>query len=119
MDAVGDGLANIRWEDKKLEPIEKDFYEEHPDVAARSDEVVTLFRQMNNITIKGNKVPSPVTTFAEAGFPEYLMKEVCLTISCHSFQFPRLLNATMDCIRSPRQASRLQRRSRLKHGLSL
>lgn len=48
---------------------EKDFYREHPDVSARTDEEVEAYRKEREIHITGSDVPKPVTTFEEANFP--------------------------------------------------
>ena len=54
----------------------KNFYSEHPDVAARSDRDIEQFRKENEMTVKGHDIPHPITTFDEAGFPDYVLQEV-------------------------------------------
>eukprot|EP00208_Stichococcus_sp_RCC1054_P008135 CAMPEP_0206151732 /NCGR_PEP_ID=MMETSP1473-20131121/38970_1 /ASSEMBLY_ACC=CAM_ASM_001109 /TAXON_ID=1461547 /ORGANISM="Stichococcus sp, Strain RCC1054" /LENGTH=525 /DNA_ID=CAMNT_0053549279 /DNA_START=167 /DNA_END=1744 /DNA_ORIENTATION=+ len=67
----------LRKEDfSNLQPFEKDFYVEHPSVAARSDEEVEQFRKQHQVHVQGTGVPKPVTTFEEASFPEYVLAEV-------------------------------------------
>jgi ATP-dependent RNA helicase DDX5/DBP2 len=56
--------------------FEKSFYKEDPDVAARSTAEVDAYRQEFQITVAGSNVPKPVTSFDEAGFPNYVMSEV-------------------------------------------
>ena len=52
-----------------LPAFEKNFYVEHPAVAARSEEQVALYRKLREINVEGQGVPKPVTTFEEASFP--------------------------------------------------
>jgi ATP-dependent RNA helicase DDX5/DBP2 len=59
-----------------LPKFEKSFYKEHPNVSGRSDSEVAAFRREKQITIFGRDVPKPVTTFDEAGFPNYVINEV-------------------------------------------
>lgn len=59
-----------------LIPFEKNFYKEHPDVTARSAADVQMFRKQHNIICRGDDTPRPITTFAEASFPDYAMKAI-------------------------------------------
>ena len=56
-----------------LPPFEKNFYIEHPAVAARSEEDVRRYRQMREIHVDGHGIPKPVVTFEEASFPGILL----------------------------------------------
>jgi ATP-dependent RNA helicase DDX5/DBP2 len=56
--------------------FEKSFYKEHPVVTARSAAEIAEFRREQEITVSGRNVPKPVTSFDEAGFPNYVMGEV-------------------------------------------
>lgn len=38
----------------------------------RSNEEVKRFRESNQISVRGENVPKPVTTFEEARFPKYI-----------------------------------------------
>ncbi|KAL1635350.1 ATP-dependent RNA helicase dbp2 [Neofusicoccum ribis] len=76
MSNLGAGLKQQNWDISTLPKFEKSFYKEHPDVAARSQKEVDDFRKEFQITIHGQDVPNPVTTFDEAGFPSYVMNEV-------------------------------------------
>ena len=80
----------LRW--AHLPEMTKDFYSEHPHVAARSEEEVALFRRANNNIEVSNFNPEdetpamkPVETFEEAfhKFPGSLA-----TIKKQGFQFP-------------------------------
>lgn len=59
-----------------LPKFEKNFYFEHPAVAARSDAEVADYCRTRDIHVSGEGVPKPVTTFEEASFPEYVLEEV-------------------------------------------
>ena len=79
-----------RW--KHLPPLLKDFYSEHPDVTARSEEEVAEFRRRsNNIEVSNfqedddTAIMKPITTFNEA-FHEF--PEVLATIEKQGFQVP-------------------------------
>jgi ATP-dependent RNA helicase DDX5/DBP2 len=56
--------------------FEKNFYHEHPAVAARPDHEVQQFLQENEITTKGAHAPRPVMSFVEAGFPDYVLHAI-------------------------------------------
>ncbi|KAF2263735.1 hypothetical protein CC78DRAFT_544684 [Lojkania enalia] len=68
--------TDINVDLSSLPKFEKSFYKEDPAVSARSQAEVDAFRKENSITVQGNHVPRPVTTFDEAGFPGYVMNEV-------------------------------------------
>lgn len=61
---------------EKLPPFNKDFYKEHPDVVARSDDEVQRFRDKAGITTFGQDVPKPCLTFEEAGLPTSILQAV-------------------------------------------
>jgi ATP-dependent RNA helicase DDX5/DBP2 len=56
--------------------FEKSFYQEHPNVANRTQAEIDKFRHDHAIAVAGSNVPNPVETFDEAGFPRYVMDEV-------------------------------------------
>jgi len=64
------------WSEVTLEPFTKDFYNESPSVASRSNEDVAAFRKENEMVIKGDNVCKPITSFDEAGLPENLLQKV-------------------------------------------
>jgi len=76
MSNLGAGLKQQNWDINTLPKFDKSFYKEDPAVSARSPADVDAFRKENQIAIQGRNVPSPVTTFDEAGFPAYVMSEV-------------------------------------------
>lgn len=57
-------------------PIEKNFYEEHPDIAALDNERVKALHQEMGITVSGYNVPKPCISFAHFGFDEDLMNAI-------------------------------------------
>jgi ATP-dependent RNA helicase DDX5/DBP2 len=73
MGNLGANLADIDWSQTgnrdSLVPFQRNFYQEHPEVAGRSPEQVAAFRQRMDITVRGKNIPNPCETFAEAGFP--------------------------------------------------
>lgn len=52
-----------------LTPFEKNFYVEHPAVAALTEEEVLAYRRRRDITVEGRDIPKPVRSFDEASFP--------------------------------------------------
>ncbi|KAL6454624.1 DBP2 ATP-dependent RNA helicase DBP2 [Candida maltosa Xu316] len=75
-DSVRQELTTPDWDLETLPKFEKNFYSEHPDVANRSDSEIAQFRKENEMTIQGHDIPHPITTFDEAGFPDYVLDEV-------------------------------------------
>eukprot|EP00002_Diphylleia_rotans_P013145 TRINITY_DN2560_c0_g1_i1.p1 TRINITY_DN2560_c0_g1~~TRINITY_DN2560_c0_g1_i1.p1 ORF type:complete len:503 (-),score=118.52 TRINITY_DN2560_c0_g1_i1:52-1560(-) len=73
---LGSKLQAITWDATTLVPFEKNFYIEHPNVAAMSDEDVAKFRGEREITVEGINVPKPVRSFEEASFPDYVLQEI-------------------------------------------
>lgn len=73
-DSFGQRLENINWASESLVKFNKNFYKEHPDVAARSEAEIRKIREEMGVTIYGYNVPSPVLTFQEANFPDYILR---------------------------------------------
>lgn len=73
---LGANLRSVDWSTQNVPPVQKNFYEEAPSVAARSQEEVDAYRKETQMTIKGSDVPRPVKSFEEAGFPEFVLKEL-------------------------------------------
>ncbi|KAK7681145.1 ATP-dependent RNA helicase dbp2 [Cerrena zonata] len=69
-------LSTPEWDIDSLPKFEKNFYEEHPDVATRSEGEVGAFRKEHEMRCDGKDIPKPITSFDEAGFPDYVLKEV-------------------------------------------
>ena len=73
---LGANLRAIQWDISQLPVFEKNFYIEHPDVTARSEQEAETWRRSKGITIQGQGIPKPVYTFEEASMPEYVLAEV-------------------------------------------
>ena len=56
--------------------FEKNFYVEHPDVAAMTAAKAEEIRKENGISILRGYAPNPVRTFDEASFPDYILEEI-------------------------------------------
>jgi ATP-dependent RNA helicase DDX5/DBP2 len=73
---LGSNLQKQHWDLNTLPKFEKNFYKEDANVSSRSDSEITEFRNENEMTIQGHDIPRPITSFKEAGFPDYVLKEV-------------------------------------------
>merc|ERR1719454_1868299 len=73
---LGANLRAIQWDISQLPVFEKNFYIEHPDVTARTEQAAEEWRRSKGITIQGQGIPKPVYTFEEASMPEYVLAEV-------------------------------------------
>uniref|UniRef100_A0A8C1SX19 RNA helicase n=1 Tax=Cyprinus carpio TaxID=7962 RepID=A0A8C1SX19_CYPCA len=69
----GDRLRKKHWNLDELPKFEKNFYQEHPDVARRTAQEVEHYRRSKEITVKGRDGPKPIVKFHEANFPNYVM----------------------------------------------
>ncbi|TPX40602.1 hypothetical protein SeMB42_g05924 [Synchytrium endobioticum] len=78
MGSLGSNLQSINWQHElaSLPSFEKNFYQEHPDVANRSRTEIDVFRRQHEMTVHGEDIPKPVTHFHEAGFPKYVLAEL-------------------------------------------
>ncbi|XP_016350407.1 probable ATP-dependent RNA helicase DDX5 [Sinocyclocheilus anshuiensis] len=69
----GERLRKKHWNLDELPKFEKNFYQEHPEVARRSPQDVEHYRRSKEITVKGRDCPKPIVKFHEANFPNYVM----------------------------------------------
>lgn len=69
-------VSKPKWDQIQLPKFEKNFYKEHPDIAARSEQEVVAYRTKHEITVAGRDVPKPCYTFAEANLPQFVMREI-------------------------------------------
>lgn len=67
-------LKKPNWNFENLKPFKKDFYIPHPNVQARHPQEIDMFRQENQITLKGEKIPNPIQHFEEGNFPDHVMQ---------------------------------------------
>ncbi|KAJ1913047.1 ATP-dependent RNA helicase ddx42 [Tieghemiomyces parasiticus] len=58
-------------------PIDRNFYKEHPDVAAQTDEEIEKFRSRCGVITVGSNVPKPVSDFKQLGIKDTLIDSVC------------------------------------------
>ncbi|XP_034483878.1 DEAD-box ATP-dependent RNA helicase 20 [Drosophila innubila] len=72
----GAHLPTIVWSEVSLTPFRKNFYKPCDSVLARTQVETDSFLSSNEITIKGNEVPTPSIEFEEGGFPDYVMNEI-------------------------------------------
>ncbi|KZO96559.1 DEAD-domain-containing protein [Calocera viscosa TUFC12733] len=84
MSNLGGGLKDINWTTQNLQVFEKNFYVEDKHVSARTDREIEEYRRKHEMKIQGRNVPRPITSFEEAGFPDYLLT----TIKAQGFSAP-------------------------------
>lgn len=77
-------LASVDHSKMNYPEIEKNFYEEHPDIQVLTSQQVSDLRRKFEIKVFGNDVPKPVVSFAHFGFDESLMQ----TIAKHGYTEP-------------------------------
>ncbi|KXJ72144.1 hypothetical protein RP20_CCG018740 [Aedes albopictus] len=85
----GENLRPVRWDQVKLEPFKKDFFNPASSVLERSRSEVCQFLDKNEITMIGKNVPAPIIQFAESGFPSVFLDEM----SRQGFQEPTSIQA--------------------------
>ncbi|CDR45538.1 CYFA0S19e00144g1_1 [Cyberlindnera fabianii] len=76
MNNLGSGLQKQEFDLASLPRFEKNFYQEHENVKARSDAEIQEFRNKNEMRVEGKDIPKPIENFDEAGFPDYVLSEV-------------------------------------------
>ncbi|XP_050304943.1 ATP-dependent RNA helicase p62-like isoform X2 [Anthonomus grandis grandis] len=72
---AGGQMRPVEWDNKKLRPFKKDFYDEHDVIKGRSNHEVHEFRLSKQITVEG-EAPKPIQNFHEANFPDYVMDAI-------------------------------------------
>lgn len=82
--AAGQNLHAVDWNKEQLLTIKKDFYVEHPNVKAMTEDQHRAFLQSNDITVTGaSPIPKPIGDFKEACFPEFQkIRKHCNLILC-------------------------------------
>jgi len=76
MGGLGANLQVLDWSKLQLIPVQKDFYQEHSQVTALTEQEVSAWRVEKSITCFGVGIPKPVITFEQSRFPEYLLDEI-------------------------------------------
>ncbi|XP_062071389.1 probable ATP-dependent RNA helicase DDX5 isoform X1 [Lepus europaeus] len=69
----GEKLVKKKWNLDELPKFEKNFYQEHPDLARRTAQEVETYRRSKEVTVRGHNCPKPVLNFYEANFPANVM----------------------------------------------
>ncbi|KAG4070350.1 hypothetical protein HA402_006492 [Bradysia odoriphaga] len=78
MKAKNTSLQNLRapnWNNLNLEPFQKNFYREHPNVMNRLRHDVERFRNKHEITVQGLAL-NPIESFDEVFMPDYVAREI-------------------------------------------
>lgn len=73
---AGASLRKPRWNMDSLPRFEKNFYREHPNVQARSNEAVEEYRKARDITVNGRNCPKPCQSFEECNLPDYVANTI-------------------------------------------
>ncbi|XP_041364476.1 ATP-dependent RNA helicase dbp2-like isoform X2 [Gigantopelta aegis] len=86
----GERLRKPRWDMSTLHKFEKNFYVEHPQVAARTPEDVQKFLSERDISVVGRNVPTPIFKFEEANLPDYVLH----TVKRNQWKAPTAIQST-------------------------
>ncbi|XP_017463032.1 PREDICTED: ATP-dependent RNA helicase p62-like [Rhagoletis zephyria] len=70
----GRNLQIPLWEN--LQPFKKNFYVPHQNTLNMNEQAVAELRNELEITVSGNGIPHPVSTFEECSLPEYTIEEM-------------------------------------------
>lgn len=76
MSDLGANLKDASFDMQALAPIQKEFYAEADSVKNRTDREIQEIRDKLSLSVTGRDFRRPITTFEEAGFPEYLEREL-------------------------------------------
>ena len=76
MTDFGSDLRRVDWGAVKLPKFERNFYSEHPNVSARSDQEVADYRRQHGMMLVGQNIPKPIQHFTEASFPDYIARQL-------------------------------------------
>lgn len=71
-----DPLPSVDHSSIEYEIFNKNFYEEHPDIASLNQEQIFKLRKKLGIRVFGSQPPSPVCSFAHFKFDDQLMKVI-------------------------------------------
>ncbi|XP_044272715.1 ATP-dependent RNA helicase DDX42 isoform X1 [Tribolium madens] len=71
-----DPLPPIDHSTIEYKPFEKNFYNEHPEIASLSNKQVAELRKTFDITVSGSQPPKPVSSFAHFNFDDKLLKAI-------------------------------------------
>lgn len=71
-----DPLPPIDHSQIEYKPFLKDFYREHPEIEALTNQRVNELRKALGITVTGSNAPKPVSSFGHLNFDEKLIKAI-------------------------------------------
>ncbi|XP_063239035.1 uncharacterized protein LOC134540296 isoform X2 [Bacillus rossius redtenbacheri] len=71
--SAGSQLRKPHWDLETLQPFAKNFYVPHQNVMNRSYDEVMEYRASQEVTVKGDDIPSPIQYFEEGNFPGYVL----------------------------------------------
>ncbi|GFS89232.1 probable ATP-dependent RNA helicase DDX17 [Nephila pilipes] len=71
---LGEKLQKAKYDLSQMDQIEKDFYNEHPNVSNQNEREVEQYRNSLEITVQGRDVQRPIRDFYEGNFPDYINK---------------------------------------------
>lgn len=63
-------LSPPDWDSMQLPEFQRDFYKEHANVAARTQEEVDEWREKHKVTVRDGEAPKPVLTWGETKLPK-------------------------------------------------
>ena len=88
--SISNELAAVKWSSYKLIPFQKNFYNESPEVANRSDAEVEEYLTKHQIAVTTNeRCPKPIIEFKEAG----LKSSIMAVIDKNGFKSPTPIQA--------------------------
>lgn len=73
---AGASLKRPKWENENLTAINKNFYQEHQDVMARTPAQVQEWYDANSVTVEGTNIPKPILQFSEANFDKSITNQL-------------------------------------------
>ena len=65
----GENLKAVDWTQSNMQPVVKQLYRKHEDVARRSDAEIDEWIAENEVTLENKNIPRPIFQFTEASYP--------------------------------------------------
>ncbi|XP_054716598.1 probable ATP-dependent RNA helicase DDX17 isoform X3 [Uloborus diversus] len=72
----GENLRKAKFDLSTMQPIQKNFYNEHPTITNLGEGDVEVFRNSLEMSVRGRSVPRPISSFFEGNFPEYITRAI-------------------------------------------
>ncbi|XP_042910852.1 probable ATP-dependent RNA helicase DDX5 [Parasteatoda tepidariorum] len=73
----GEGMRKATFDLDSLPVIQKNLYQEHPNISHKNQREVDDWQRSLQITCYGQNVPRPIVDFYEGNFPDYIMQAIC------------------------------------------